>query len=305
MAQTITQLTLAWLIATIEATRAGLAGNLAQTPVADWGADPVREVRNHEQDLHTAMQVLGDMLNVRGAFAASGIPAAPHLEQVPVYVCGVDLSGASLVDLKKVLADPHRHEWRTCIERMPALTVQAPAATVRQPLTDERIEPLFRARQQMQVVGEKDEWFWFAWGVADAERAHGITAAAPQAPAAPAEAQRLAQFLQDRQTCLGPSRASAGKYNQESWDDYERAWTMLLGMAAPAAPVGWVTVPRKITDSMIEAALAAHYGKKRLAAAGGAGGIDMTVDDTNYSGADAMRRMWCGALAAIREGATA
>lgn len=61
-------------------------------------------------------------------------------------------------------------------------------------------------------------------------------AAAPQAPAAPAEAQRLAQFLQDRQTCLGSSRASAGKYNQESWDDYERAWTMLLGMAAPAAP---------------------------------------------------------------------
>lgn len=59
---------------------------------------------------------------------------------------------------------------------------------------------------------------------------------APQAPAAPAEAQRLAQFLQDRQTCLGASRASAGKYNQEFWDDYERAWTMLLGMAAPAAP---------------------------------------------------------------------
>lgn len=56
------------------------------------------------------------------------------------------------------------------------------------------------------------------------------------APAAPAEAQRLAQFLQDRQTCLGSSRASAGKYNQQSWDDYERAWTMLLGMAVPAAP---------------------------------------------------------------------
>ncbi|WP_333907539.1 hypothetical protein [Delftia acidovorans] len=65
--------------------------------------------------------------------------------------------------------------------------------------------------------------------------------AAPQAPAAPDEAQRLAQFLQDRQTCLGSSRASAGKYNQESWDDYERAWTMLLGMAAPAAPVAIAT----------------------------------------------------------------
>lgn len=75
-------------------------------------------------------------------------------------------------------------DMRTLLQAA-APALEAPAAPVRQPLTDERIEPLFRARQQMQVVGEKDEWFWFAWGVADAERAHGITAAAPQAPAAP------------------------------------------------------------------------------------------------------------------------
>lgn len=125
MAQTITQLTLAWLIATIEATRAGLAGNLAQTPVADWGAAPVREVRNHEQDLHTAMQVLGDMLNQRGAFAASGIPAAPHLERVPAYVCGVDLSAEGLADLKKALADPRRGAWGLHVERMPAPALNA------------------------------------------------------------------------------------------------------------------------------------------------------------------------------------
>lgn len=50
------------------------------------------------------------------------------------------------------------------------------------------------------------------------------------------EAQRLAEFLKDRQTCLGSNRASAGKYNQEAWDDYERAWTLLQGMAAPSAP---------------------------------------------------------------------
>lgn len=77
MAKTITEMNLAWLIATIETTRAGLAGNLAQTPVADWNTPPAREVRNHEQDLHTAVQVLGDMLNMRGAFAAPGIAAAP------------------------------------------------------------------------------------------------------------------------------------------------------------------------------------------------------------------------------------
>ncbi len=129
MAQTLTQLTLAWLIATIEATRAGLAGNLAKTPVADWGATPVREVRNHEQDLHTAMQVLGDMLNVRGAFVATGIPAAPHLERVPAYACGVDLSAEGLADLKKALADPRQ---RTYIKRMPvpALDANAIAANV-------------------------------------------------------------------------------------------------------------------------------------------------------------------------------
>lgn len=122
MAQTLTQLTLAWLIATIEATRAGLAGNLAKTPVADWGATPVREVRNHEQDLHTAMQVLGDMLNVRGAFVATGIPAAPHLERVPAYACGVDLSAEGLADLKKALADPRQ---RTYIKRMPVPALDA------------------------------------------------------------------------------------------------------------------------------------------------------------------------------------
>lgn len=61
---------------------------------------------------------------------------------------------------------------------------------------------------------------------------------------------------------------------------------------------GEVLVPIKITDAMIDAALAAHYGRRRLDAAGGAGGIDLTVNDTNYSGKEAMRRMWKGALSA-------
>lgn len=183
MAQTLTQLTLAWLIATIEATRAGLAGNLAQTPVADWGAAPVREVRNHEQDLHTAMQVLGDMLNVRGAFAASGIPTAPHLEQGPVYVCGVDLSGESLVELKKALADPLRHEWRTCIERMPALTLEAPAA----PATPVQILALRRARSVLQAIGKTyDDGQLRTRALEADEEIDRLLAAAPPAPAAPA-----------------------------------------------------------------------------------------------------------------------
>lgn len=83
MAQTLTKLTLAWLIATIETARAGLTATLAKTAAADWGASHVREMSNHEKDLHIAAQVLSDMLNVRGAFAASVIPAEPPL-QAPV-----------------------------------------------------------------------------------------------------------------------------------------------------------------------------------------------------------------------------
>ena len=58
MAQTLTKLTLAWLIATIETARAGLTATLAKTAAADWGASHVREMSNHEKDLHIAAQVL-------------------------------------------------------------------------------------------------------------------------------------------------------------------------------------------------------------------------------------------------------
>ena len=44
----------------------------------------------------------------------------------------------------------------------------------RKPLMDEQIVPMFRAREKMKVLGEKDAWFWYAWGIGDAEAAHGI-----------------------------------------------------------------------------------------------------------------------------------
>ncbi|ABX34551.1 hypothetical protein Daci_1911 [Delftia acidovorans SPH-1] len=80
--------------------------------------------------------------------------------------------------------------------------------------------------------------------------ARAALAAAPQAPAAPAEAQRLAQFLQRMRTHLGSCRESAGTYNQQAWDDYERAWTMLLGMAAPAAPAVDASDDTALLDAM-------------------------------------------------------
>ena len=44
----------------------------------------------------------------------------------------------------------------------------------RKPLTDEQIEPMFRAREKLESAGEKDAWYWYAWGVSDGEAAHGI-----------------------------------------------------------------------------------------------------------------------------------
>jgi len=44
----------------------------------------------------------------------------------------------------------------------------------RKPLTDEQIVPMFRAREKLKVLGEKDAWFWYAWGIGDAEAAHSI-----------------------------------------------------------------------------------------------------------------------------------
>ncbi|AOK61956.1 hypothetical protein WM29_22755 [Burkholderia ubonensis] len=67
---------------------------------------------------------------------------------------------------------------------------------------------------------------------------------------------------------------------------------------AVALPAGWRVVPKKITRAMIESAMESHYGKRRARENGGAGGIVMTVNDTDWTGVDAMRRFWKGALAA-------
>ncbi|KVL90778.1 hypothetical protein WT02_23235 [Burkholderia stagnalis] len=71
-----------------------------------------------------------------------------------------------------------------------------------------------------------------------------------------------------------------------------------MAAEAVAIPAGWRVVPEKITRAMIEAAMESHYGKQRARQNGGAGGIVMTVNDTDWTGVDAMRRFWKGALAA-------
>lgn len=48
-------------------------------------------------------------------------------------------------------------------------------------LTDEQIEPMFRARKATPSQGEKDAWYWYAWGVNDCERRAALQSAQPAA----------------------------------------------------------------------------------------------------------------------------
>lgn len=66
-------------------------------------------------------------------------------------------------------------------------------------------------------------------------------------------------------------------------------------------PKGYKLVPIKITPEMIERGIAAHYGKRRVAAIGGAKGVSMTVNGTDWTGVEAMRNFWRGALSAAPE----
>jgi hypothetical protein len=74
-----------------------------------------------------------------------------------------------------------------------------------------------------------------------------------------------------------------------------------MARAAPTAsvPKGHMLVPIKITPEMIERGIEAHYGKRRVAEVGGAQGVSMTVNNTDWSGVEAMRNFWRGALSAV------
>lgn len=81
-------------------------------------------------------------------------------------------------------------------------------------------------------------------------------------------------------------------------DKQMEGFKKLFGTTNPKAG-RWVFVPEKISNEMIEAAMEAHYGKRRVRAHGGAKGIDMTVNDKHYDGYEAMRRLWKGALSVV------
>lgn len=75
--------TLGQVMKRINLVRKDLAKKLANTPQREWDAQPVREMCNHEKELHTALMVLRDLAGAQGAFAA-GAP------EVSAAVAGPD-----------------------------------------------------------------------------------------------------------------------------------------------------------------------------------------------------------------------
>ena len=67
-------------------------------------------------------------------------------------------------------------QWRQAHDPIsfPSCTKLYTTPPQRKPLTDEQIVPMFSAREKLKAIGEKDAWFWYAWGIGDAEAAHGI-----------------------------------------------------------------------------------------------------------------------------------
>ena len=85
--------------------------------------------------------------------------------------------------------------------------------------------------------------------------------------------------------------------DRKMWEAHDQAGG-LLARPLVTALAEWQMVPKKITADMMHSALVAHYGKVDVEQSGGAAGIDMAARGVNYSAAQALRRLWKGALAA-------
>ncbi|KVT65644.1 hypothetical protein WK55_31305 [Burkholderia ubonensis] len=138
--------------------------------------------------------------------------------------------------------------------------------------------------------------------------------AAAQPAAAPADERAAFEAWYERTCPISAEALRIGACDesiQESRDEmalgFSAGVAYARAAASPAAsiPDGYTLVPKRITAAMIESAMEHHYGKRRARQNGGAGGIVMTVNDTDWSGIDAMRRLWKGALAAAPQPAQA
>lgn len=89
--QTPIEPTLGQVMKRISLVRKDLAKKLANTPQREWDAQPVREMCNHEKELHTALMVLRDLAGDQGAFA-KGAP------EMPAAVAGPSSDLALIID---------------------------------------------------------------------------------------------------------------------------------------------------------------------------------------------------------------
>ncbi|MDH0777155.1 hypothetical protein N5C96_27465 [Delftia tsuruhatensis] len=83
----LSEMTAAQAAASIETALDKVSKDLDQISVREWDSQPVRDMRNREQELHSALVVLRDLESNQGAFTlnaraqeAPAAPAAPAAE---------------------------------------------------------------------------------------------------------------------------------------------------------------------------------------------------------------------------------
>lgn len=240
-----TEPTLGQVMKRINLVRKDLAKKLANTPQQEWGAEPVREMCNHEKELHTALMVLRDLAGDQGAFAggamkepvavpqasaaltlsADPLPAMPP--QSIAYWLGIDVGGDAPAYCVMVAyrSESDARSAMAMLSAAPAL--EAPAAPL--------LQALQVSRQPDCPEGHVLRDWTQGWNECAAYVERVALEAAHQAPAAPSADERAAyvEFL------AGKFPRTYSKEDAEHWwdNDHVSALTWQAARAVAAAPV--------------------------------------------------------------------
>ncbi|KAA9181525.1 hypothetical protein F3K36_01115 [Delftia sp. BR1] len=74
----LSEMTAAQAAASIETALDKVSKDLDQISVHEWDSQPVRDLRNREQELHSALVVLRDLESNQGAFTLNARAQEPH-----------------------------------------------------------------------------------------------------------------------------------------------------------------------------------------------------------------------------------
>ncbi|QPS10319.1 hypothetical protein I6G66_10110 [Delftia acidovorans] len=153
----LTEPTLGQVMKRITLVRKDLAKKLANTPQREWDAEPVREMCNHEKELHTALMVLRDLAGDQGAFAGGAMKepvavpqasAALTLSTDPLpampprsiaYWLGIDVGGDAPAYCVMVAYRSESDARSAMAMLSAAAALEAPAVPGRRPLTEQEI----------------------------------------------------------------------------------------------------------------------------------------------------------------------